>query len=58
MNKMFTTAGVFIQPNIDSSMQTGPSISREEQLRRLSCLKKVKGMRESAQNRLGESVFD
>lgn len=58
MNKMFTTAGNFYTQKADLSCQTGPSMSRQEQISRLTALKRVKGLSEKKQQKIGESIFD
>lgn len=57
MNKCYTSMGIYVEPSVDPGYFTGPSMSREEQIKRLECLKKVKGMNSNRQMELGESVF-
>lgn len=58
MNKCYTTMGFYVEPSIDHRCITGPSMSREEQIRRLECLKQVKGKSTQLQMALGERVFE
>lgn len=53
MHKCFTTIGYYEQNIVSPTHFTGPSISREEQIKRLESLKCVKYKRESAQ--MGQS---
>lgn len=49
MHKCFTTIGYYEQNVVSPAYFTGPSISREEQIKRLEALKCVKYKKESTQ---------
>lgn len=53
MNRCFTTIGYYEENRVSPDHFTGPSISREEQIKRLESLRGVKYKRESTQ--MGQS---
>jgi len=55
MNRCFTTMGYYEENIVSPTHFTGPSISKEEQIKRLEALKSVKYKRESTQMRQSKS---
>ena len=49
MNRCFTTFGYYEENRVSPTYFTGPSISKEEQIKRLEALKCVKYKRETTQ---------